>query len=109
MSRHRDLILGLVVACAAASLAGCKTHRDFTVQSDPPGAKVILDGISQGTTPCVVRLSTKPRSLIKTHYMCVDLGGYHRAEKVFKHEEHYPKDGSTLSVPLTPKGAASGL
>ena len=43
----------LVVVALAASLPGC-VHRRLTVNSNPPGARVLLDGEEVGETPTSV-------------------------------------------------------
>jgi len=44
----------LVVALLAGGAAACSTKRVLTIQSDPPGARVFVDGVERGTTPLAV-------------------------------------------------------
>lgn len=51
----------LMMLAVAASLPGCATvvrgtKQQFTIQSEPPGAKAILSTGSTCTTPCTLKL-----------------------------------------------------
>lgn len=51
---HRSFPIGLLFAVVALSaLPGC-VHRRLTVTSNPPGARVLLDGNEVGETPTSV-------------------------------------------------------
>ncbi|MFM8980558.1 MAG: PEGA domain-containing protein [Planctomycetia bacterium] len=41
----------LAGALLAAALCGCGMQRTLTLDSDPPGARVWVDGVARGTTP----------------------------------------------------------
>jgi len=44
----------LVVAALVAVTAGCSTKRTLTIASEPPGARVWLEGKERGVTPLTV-------------------------------------------------------
>lgn len=51
-TRHTAIFLS-IVALVSITTAGC-IQRRMTVKSEPPGAKVFLDGIDVGSTPVTV-------------------------------------------------------
>ena len=60
--------IALVVACCAGG--GC-VHRRFTVRTNPPGARVFVDGYEIGTSPCshdFVYYGTRQIRLVKDGY-----------------------------------------
>lgn len=66
----------LLVCVFAVLLHGCGTIKngktqDLTIQSNPPGALVMIDGIEHGQTPVSVNLSRKDR-----HTVTVRMQGY---------------------------------
>lgn len=71
-TRSLAIVLPLVLALAT----GCGTlvygtHEKIPVDSDPPGANVILDGESVGTTPLTVKLTRK-----ENHQIRIEKDGY---------------------------------
>jgi len=42
----------LAFVMAAVLLGGCSENRTIVVDTDPPGAKVFMNGIAQGESPC---------------------------------------------------------
>lgn len=64
----------LLVACAIACcvLSGCQSvHRRITIDSDPPGALVLVDGEEQGLTPMSMDFTyyaTREITLVKDGY-----------------------------------------
>lgn len=84
MGRHfsrRMVTPGLaVLAVGAAGISGCATVTHGTTQkiavnSQPCGARVIVDGSQELTTPCSVPLSRKA-----DHRIAIELEGYERQE-----------------------------
>ena len=65
---------GFVLACLAVILATTSTgcvYRRMTVRSDPPGARVFVDGQDIGFTPCAVDFTyygTREIMLVKDGY-----------------------------------------
>ena len=49
-ARRKATVLALF-ATVGMSLAGC-VERTLTVRSDPPGARIYLDDVERGETPC---------------------------------------------------------
>ena len=49
-ARKKATVLALL-ATVGMSLAGC-VERTLTVRSDPPGARIYLDDVERGETPC---------------------------------------------------------
>ncbi len=49
-ARKKATVLALL-ATVGMSLAGC-VERTITVRSDPPGARIYLDDVERGETPC---------------------------------------------------------
>lgn len=68
---HSSVIcLILVIVCGAFSLCGCM-HRRMTIRSDPPGARVIVDGKDIGLTPVSMDFlyyGTRQIQLVKDGY-----------------------------------------
>lgn len=70
----------VVLAFAACGLTGCATIISGTkdginVTSTPPGAKVLVDGRQEFTTPARLKLSRKHE-----HTLLVSMPGYHTEE-----------------------------
>jgi len=82
------------LCCLALLAVGCKSYVDVKVTSEPTSATVLLDGESQGDTPCEVRLF-KDNGV---HYMFLEKRGYDRVQKVFRYNK-YPE---TLHVEMPP-------
>jgi hypothetical protein len=59
---HQRLLAGLVMACYV-NLTGCSifggNSQPLLVNSDPPGADVLINGISTGTTPLQHQVSRR--------------------------------------------------
>ena len=66
----RSTLIALLFALL--SLTACETTRP--VDSEPQKAKVYVDGVFQGTTPCTIKLPTSGMTLSAT--MKVEKEGY---------------------------------
>ncbi|MFQ5731441.1 MAG: PEGA domain-containing protein [Planctomycetaceae bacterium] len=66
----RRLVAALVVACFCWSSSGCM-HRRMTIATNPPGARVLVDGQDVGLTPVSADFTyygTRQITLIKDGY-----------------------------------------
>lgn len=75
MKRNVSFFLALLQVLAST---GCATivsskMQDVTIRSNPPGAKVMLDGATIGTTPMIANLIRKKR-----HSLEITKNGYDR-------------------------------
>lgn len=71
-----DYRTAICVFFALLMFSGCGTlihgtEQEVNIQSNPPGASVIIDGVERGQTPVSVELSRKSR-----HTISVSLFGY---------------------------------
>lgn len=67
MKKYLSLFLATVhilSSTGCATIVSGKT-QDVTVRSNPPGAKVLVDGMMQGTTPLIASLIRKKRHSIE--------------------------------------------
>ena len=87
----------ILLLCLA--LAGCAAYQNVSIESDPPGAEIFLDGEPIGTTPQVLRV---PRD--RDHSVYLKKEGY-RPELVVL-EKHEANDGIDF---LTPADVAKRL
>ncbi len=65
---HSRWLLAAILLCA--SQAGC-VQRRLTIRSNPPGARVYIDGYEIGTTPCstpFIYYGTRQIRLVKDRY-----------------------------------------
>jgi hypothetical protein len=73
--RLRSLSCALFALVSVISLCGCgSVHRRMTINSDPPGALVLVDGEEKGYTPANVDFTyygTREITLIKDGYETV--------------------------------------
>ena len=70
---------------AFAALGGCQTlfgggGQVLNVQSDPPGALVVIDGAGQCETPCTVKIDSPKKARVSkagfvTQYVTLSPGG----------------------------------
>lgn len=75
MGRSAWLVAGITVLCATAS-GGCATMftgsvQQMTVSSQPPGARVFIDGAYTGVTPMTLMLKTE-----RDHMVTLQHEGY---------------------------------
>lgn len=89
----------ILLLCLALALAGCAAYQNVSIESDPPGAEIFLDGEPIGTTPQVLRV---PRD--RDHSVYLKKEGY-RPELVVL-EKHEANDGIDF---LTPADVAKRL
>lgn len=62
----------LALLPALLLLAGCDDRRSFRVQSEPPGAQVLVDGTPSGVTPTTVMIDAK----VPEHTVTLKRAGY---------------------------------
>ena len=68
--RSRSWLLMIVLFCLTSG-PGCMMHRRMTINSDPPGALVLMEGKELGYTPCSVDFTyygTREITLVKDGY-----------------------------------------
>ena len=67
---HQQILIGVVMACYF-NLTGCSIFGGSTqplmVNSDPPGANVLINGISAGTTPLQYQISRRGDLTVEVH------------------------------------------
>ncbi len=52
MEQQRRLVIWILGACAGLLLTGCSTQRTLTIASEPPGARIWVNGnLQRGVTP----------------------------------------------------------
>ena len=73
-------------------LTGCSAYQNFSIESDPPGAEIFLDGKSVGATPQSLRVSRE-----QAHTVYLKKEGY-RPELVVL-EKHDANDGIDYLTP----------
>ena len=67
---RRIFTLALMLVCASCAIMGNDTKSTVSINSNPPGANVIIEGRNYGMTPMIVQLNVKDYdvSLIKEGY-----------------------------------------
>ena len=80
-------LLSMPLLAALASLASCLniTPCGTTLASEPPGARVNIDGRDSGwVTPCMIALDAE-----ETHVVTLELEGFAPRELVFEPQERH--------------------
>lgn len=91
----RHLSVPRLAPLVAALLAGCAAPQPVHLSTDPPGARVLIDGVDSGfVTPCLLELPNVPERKV-----AFSLRGYESAERTLVYVERtemvYWKDAST--------------
>ena len=63
------------IICSGCATVTNGTSQSIAVNSSPPGAAVIIDGIEESSTPCSVMLKRK-----SDHTIAIEMPGHHREE-----------------------------
>ncbi len=79
--------VGLMIVCGFFFLTGCAGMHTIKLDTNPTGAKVILDGKSQSDTPS--RISVKKDG--KAHYLFLKKTGCRELRRIFRNND-YPKE-----------------
>lgn len=78
MSRH--LLQGVISLVILAQLIGCSSQQKIMIKSDPSQARVFIDTVDAGVTPCVVKVKKKgPEPVVR-----LEKNGYSTKEVVLK-------------------------
>jgi hypothetical protein len=98
MGSMRKLTLGILMMMCALCLGGC-IRRMATVSSDPPGAKVWINGVYRGETPVEI-----PYNWNWYYDIRVEKDGYERLtarERFYAPVQHWvPLDLATEVLPV---------
>jgi len=77
-ARPATLLAGLLVALSCSACSIFPRARGVNLSSDPPGARVIVDGADSGfVTPCILTLPNKRSQTVR-----FERPGYRSAERV---------------------------
>ena len=66
---HAVLLFGLLLSSCGTIKHG--TTQELSIQSNPPGAEVVVDGVDMGQTPLTVDLKRK-----HSHIVSLRMNGY---------------------------------
>lgn len=104
MKRAICLLMALCFGMTSCSTVCKRPDESVMISSDPPGAKVIIDGKERGVTPSSVELN--PRY---SHRVILEKEGWKSQEFTIRSRISGQRLGSNIFLPITALIAAGGV